>query len=106
MGIFRAKQTGEIKIKMCDNNGKPFIAMLYNVILVPDLCDHLFSIIILMGLGHTWLFHKGFCVVFFSYNEQNTVTLPHSAQIKHDFLVKMKEKSKSQNQIPKNKVSL
>ena len=33
------KQTGEVQIKMLDNNGKPFIATLYNVLLVPYLCD-------------------------------------------------------------------
>ena len=32
--------------------------------------------------------------------------LPHRAQKKHDFLVKEKEKSKSQKQIPKIKISL
>ena len=34
------------------------------------------------------------------------MTLPHSAQIKYYFLIKTKEKSKSQNQIPKKKFSL
>ena len=45
-------------------------------------------------------------MVLFSDNEQNTVTLPHIAQRKHIFLVKTNEKSRSQNQIPKIKVSL
>ena len=36
------KQTGEFQIKMCDNNGKPLIDVLYNVLLAPDLCDQLF----------------------------------------------------------------
>ena len=31
-----AKQTGEFQIKMNDNDGKPFITMLYNVLLAPD----------------------------------------------------------------------
>ena len=57
-------------------------------------------------MGHTFLFHKVFCTVLFSNNEQNAVTLPHSAQQKHDFLVKMKGKSKSKKQNSKNKVSL
>ena len=47
-----AKKTGEVQIKIRDNNGKPFIAMLYNVLLAPDLCDQLFSIIVLLNLGH------------------------------------------------------
>ena len=34
-----AKQTGEVQIKMRDNNGKPIIAVLYNVLLAPDSCD-------------------------------------------------------------------
>ena len=101
-----SKETGEVQIKMIDNNGKPFIAMLYNVLLEPDLCNQFFSIITLMNFGHIYLFHKGFCTVFFSGNKQNSVTLLHSAKIKHAFLVKTKEKSKSQNIITKNKASL
>ena len=54
---------GQFIIKMCDNNGYPFIATLHNVFLAPYLCDRLFSIIRLMNLGHTCLFHKGFCMV-------------------------------------------
>ena len=59
-----------------------------------------------MDSGHTCLFHKVFLAVFFSDAEQESVTLLHSAQQKHTFLVKRKEKSKSQKQIPKKKVSL
>ena len=43
-----AKQKGQVQIKMCDNNGYDFIETLYNVLLEPDLCDRLFSIITLM----------------------------------------------------------
>ena len=39
-------------------------------------------------------------------NEHNKVKIPQSAQRKHSFLVKMKEKSKLQKQIPKKKFSL
>ena len=92
--FFTAKQTGEFQIKMRENNGKSFIAMLYNILLSPNLCDRLFSIIMLMNLGNTWLFHKGFCTVFFSENEQNAVTLPHSAKRKLAFLVILKGKFK------------
>ena len=81
---------------MCDDNGKPFIAALYRVLFSPDLCGHLFSVMTLMNSGYTCLFHENNCMVFFSANEQNTLTLPHSAQRKHAFLVKIKEKSKSQ----------
>ena len=48
-----AKQTGEVQIEMCDKNGKPLIATLYNMILALEFCDRLFSIITLINLGHT-----------------------------------------------------
>ena len=47
--LVTAKQTGEAQIKLCENNGKPFIAMLYNLIFVPDSCDQSFSMIIVMN---------------------------------------------------------
>ena len=37
-----AKQKGQVRIKMCDDNGNPFIATLHNVLLAPYLCDRLF----------------------------------------------------------------
>ena len=61
-----AKQKGRVQIKMCDDNGKPFIATLHTVILATDLCDRLFSIITLMNSGQTYLFHKEFCTVYFT----------------------------------------
>ena len=57
------KQKGQAQIKICDNNEDTFIATLHNVILAPDICDRLFSIITLINLGHTCLFDKGFCTV-------------------------------------------
>ena len=60
-----AKQKGQVRIQMCDDNGKTFIATLYNVLLAPDLCDRLFSIIMLMNAVQTCLFNKGFCTVYF-----------------------------------------
>ena len=80
---------------MCNNNGDPFIATLHNILLAPDLCDRLFSIITLMNLGHTCLFHKGFCTVYFGAKEKNAVTLPHIAQRKHELLGRIKERSKT-----------
>ena len=53
-----AKQKGSVNIQMFDDNGKTFFATLYNVLLVPDLCDRLFYIITLMNAGHTCLFQK------------------------------------------------
>ena len=34
--IITAKQKGQVQIKMCDDNGDPFIAMLRSIILAPD----------------------------------------------------------------------
>ena len=78
---------------MCDDNGKTFIATLYNVLLAPDLCDRLFSIITLMNPGHTCIFNEGFCTVYFVAEEDNAVTLPHSALRKHAFSGKIKDVS-------------
>ena len=93
-----AKQKGSVRIQMFDNNRKTFIATLYNVLLAPDLCDRLFSIITLMNAGHTCLFHKAFCRVYFGAKENNAVTLPHCAVRKHAFMGEkygeFKEKSK------------
>ena len=33
------KQKVQVQIKMCDNNGYPFIATLHNVLLAPYLCE-------------------------------------------------------------------
>ena len=53
-----AKQKVQVRIKMCDDNGDPFIETLHNVLLATDLLDRLFSIITLMNSGHTCLFTK------------------------------------------------
>ena len=36
------KQKCQVRLQMCDDNGKTFIATLHNVLLAPDLCDRLF----------------------------------------------------------------
>ena len=87
---------------MCDDNGYPFIATLHNVLLAPDLCDRLFSIITLMNSGHNCIFHKGFFTVYFGAKENNAETLPHSAQRKHAFMGEIKEISKK-NKLPARK---
>ena len=33
------KQKVQVRIKMCDDNGDPFIAIFHIILLVPDLCD-------------------------------------------------------------------
>ena len=67
---------------------------LYKVLLAPDLCDRIFSIITLMNAGHTCLFHKGFCTVYYGEKKDNAVTLTHSAVRKHAFIEKSMESSK------------
>ena len=86
---------------MFDENRNTFVATLYNVLLALDLCDRLFSIIILMNAGHTCLFHKGFYMVYFGAKEDNAVTLPHSAVRKHTFMGKSMESSKKNPKIKK-----
>ena len=58
-----AKQKGQVRIQMRNNNRKNSIATLYRVILAPDLCNGLFLIITLMNAGHNCLIYKGFCTV-------------------------------------------
>ena len=82
------------RIKICDDNRYSFIATLHNVLLAPDLCDKLFSIINIMNSGHTYLFHKGFCTVYFGGKENDAVTFPQRAQKNHAFLGEIKEMSK------------
>ena len=36
------KQKGQVQIKMNDDNGNPFVSILHNVLLAPDLRDRLF----------------------------------------------------------------
>ena len=92
------KQKGSVRIQMCDNNGKKFVATLYNVVLARDLCDRLFSIITLMNAGHMCLFHKGFSTVYFGAKEDNAVTLPHGVHKKHSFIGKNQDVSKKNQQ--------
>ena len=46
------------------------------------------------------------CKVYFGKNKKNAVNLPHSAQRKHAFLVKKKEKAKSKKLATRKKVDL
>ena len=78
---------------MCHDNGKLFISTLHYVILAPDLCARLFSIITFMNEVNTCLSHKGFCTVYFGAEKKNAVTLQHSAQRKHAFIGKIKNMS-------------
>ena len=89
---------------MCDDNGKPSITTLYNVLLAPDLCYRLFSIITLMNAGNTCLFHKLFFAVYFGAEKKNAVTILHSAKRKHAFTEKIKDVSKKNP--ARNKIAL
>ena len=100
------KQNGQIRIQMCDDYVYPFIATLHNVLLAPDLCNGLFSIIALMNSGHNFLFHKGFCTVYFGAKENNAFILPHSAQRKHAFWGEIKEMSKTKKLPSRKKIYL
>ena len=91
---------------MCDNHGDPFITTLHNVFLALDLRDRLFSIITLMNSGHTCLFHKGFLSVYLVSKENNSVTLPHSAQTEHAFIGEIKEMSKTKKLPARKKIDL
>ena len=90
-----AKQKLQVQIRICNNNGNYFIVTLHNVLLSPDLCNRLFSIVKLMNLGHTCLFQKWFCMVHLGNKKENTVPITNSAQRIHSFLVKTKEIYKS-----------
>ena len=55
---------------MCNDNGDNFIAAFQKVLLAPYLCDWLFSVFMLMNLGHTCLFKNGFFTVYFGYTKK------------------------------------
>ena len=101
-----SKQKGQVQIKMCDKNSNPFITTSHNILLALDLCDKIFSIIVLLNLGYNCLFQKGFCTVYFGYRKKNAVTLPRIVQRKHGFFVRRKEKTKSKKIAPRNKFEL
>ena len=75
-----AKQKRTNSNKIYGDNGDNVIATLHSVILAPDIWDRLFSITMLMNLGHTCLFQKWVCMVYFGNKEKNVVTIPHNAQ--------------------------
>ena len=83
-----AKQKWPFQVKISDNNGNLSIATFYNVLLKPDICDRLFSIITLINLVHNCLFYKGFCTVYFGDKEKNAVTLTHITKRNHAFFGK------------------
>ena len=53
-----------------------------------------------------YIFHKGFCTVYFRAYKKNAVTLPHSAQRKHAFAGKIKNMSKKNKSPARKKIAL
>ena len=84
------KQKEQVQIRMYNNDGYPFIATSYNLLLALDICNRSSLIVTSMNLGHTCLFHKGLFLVYFGDKNKNVVNLPYSSQRKHIFFVKKK----------------
>ena len=101
-----AQQKGKVQINMFDDNRDTFIATFQNVLLAPDLCNRLYSIIRFMNQGQTFLFHKGFCTVYFGENEEMRLIyhIVHSGD--NHFFGEIKQMSKSKKLAPRKKVSL
>ena len=59
-----------------------------------------------MNSVNACLFHKVFCTVYFKAKEKNEVTLPHSAQRKHEFLGEIKKMSKTKKLPARKKIDL
>ena len=59
-----------------------------------------------MNAGHTFLFQKGFCTLYFGEKENNAVTLLHSAHIKHAFTGKIQNVTKKNKSPARKKISL
>ena len=104
--IVMLKKKCQVRIQMWENNGKTFIATLYNVLLALDLCNRLFSIIALMNAGHNYIFHTGFSTLYLGAEKDNTVTLPLSAQRKPNFTGKIKDMSKKNKFPARKKIAL
>ena len=59
-----------------------------------------------MNAGHTCIFHKGFCTVYFGADTRNVVTLTHSEQRKHSLTEKIKNMSKKNKFPARKKIAL
>ena len=100
------KQKGQVRIQICNDNGKPFIATLHNVLLAPELCDRLFLIITLMNSGHTCIFSKGFCTVFFRVEKKECSNINTQYTKEHAFLGKIMDMSKKNKSPARKKIAL
>ena len=70
-----AKKKGQGQIRICDNNRDSFIGTLHNVLLALDICDKLFSNIMLINLSHNCLSDKGFCTCTLATRRKKAGTL-------------------------------
>ena len=59
-----------------------------------------------MNAGHTCIFHKGFCTVYFDAEKDNAVTLLHSAHRKHAFTGKIQDVSNKNKYPARKKIAL
>ena len=91
---------------MCDDNGKSFIATLHNVLLAPDLCDKVFSIITLMNSGHNSLFHKGFSMVNFGAKEKKRSNITTQCTKETCIFGEKKEMSRTKKLPARKKIAL
>ena len=102
----KAKQKGQVRIKMCGQNGNTFITTLHNVIFAPDLCNRLFSFITLINFcTYLIISQRVLYSVLFSQREKCR-TLPHIAERKHDFLEETKQISKTKKLPSRKKIAL
>ena len=93
--IFSEKQIGGVQIKMLDDNGSSLIDSLYNALFAPDLWNWIFSIVVLINLGHSFFFHKSFSRFYLVMNNKKRWHYSILFIEKYAFLYKQR---KSQNQ--------
>ena len=91
-----AKQQGTVHVLMYDDEGQHFQAVLKNVLYVPALADHLFSIISMMEAGHACTFHNGFCTLYFGDENTNTIMLAHRTERDRALPMRIRERKRKQ----------
>jgi hypothetical protein len=72
--IIKCSTTGKIQLQMTDNNGNPLDAVLHDVMYVPGLSRHLFSITRFAKHSHYATIHYGSTTLYFC-PQQSPVTL-------------------------------
>ena len=89
---------------MCDYNANPFITTLNNIILAPDLCDELLSILTLMN--SVCLFQKVCCTVYFGEKEKKCSYITTYCTKEYAFLGETKEMSNTKKLASRKKIAL